>query len=107
MVTAIVLGLTVLAFALLVLQRRWISDDGLIFLRTVRQILAGNGPVFNVGERVEANTSTLWTVVLLGLALVPAAGFPRSELDARLRALLLDVLRAAAWLPGAMGGTAR
>jgi arabinofuranosyltransferase len=70
-VTAVVLGLTVLAFAVLVLQRRWISDDGLIFLRTVRQILAGNGPVFNVGERVEANTSTLWTVVLLGLALVP------------------------------------
>ena len=38
------------------------------------------------------------------LALVPAAGFPRSELDARLRALLLDVLREAAWLPGADGG---
>ena len=37
------------------------------------------------------------------LALVPAAGFPRSELDARLRALLLDALRAAAWLPGADG----
>ena len=37
------------------------------------------------------------------LALVPAAGFPRSELDARLRALLLDVLREAAWLPGADG----
>ena len=31
------------------------------------------------------------------------AGFPRSELDARLRALLLDVLRGAAWLPGAAG----
>ena len=37
------------------------------------------------------------------LALVPAAGFPRSELDARLRELLLDVLRDAAWLPGAAG----
>ena len=37
------------------------------------------------------------------LALVPVAGFPRSELDARLRALLLDVLRGAAWLPGADG----
>jgi hypothetical protein len=37
------------------------------------------------------------------LALVPVAGFPRSELDARLRALLLDVLRGAAWLPGAGG----
>ncbi|CPZ15791.1 transmembrane protein [Mycobacteroides abscessus] len=42
-------------------QRRWIADDGLIVLRTVRNLLAGNGPVFNKGERVEANTSTLWT----------------------------------------------
>ncbi|MBL8927249.1 MAG: ATP-binding protein [Pseudonocardia sp.] len=37
------------------------------------------------------------------LALVPVAGFPRSELDARLRELLLDVLRDAVWLPGAAG----
>nr|WP_155907970.1 MULTISPECIES: flagellar motor control protein ZomB [unclassified Mycolicibacterium] len=48
-------------------QRRWIADDGLIVLRTVRNLLAGNGPVFNVGERVESNTSTLWTyLVTLG-----------------------------------------
>ena len=42
-------------------QRRWIADDGLIVLRTVRNLMAGNGPVFNAGERVESNTSTLWT----------------------------------------------
>ena len=42
-------------------QRRWVADDGLIVLRTVRNLLAGNGPVFNPGERVESNTSTLWT----------------------------------------------
>lgn len=48
-------------------QRRWLADDGLIVLRTVRNLLAGNGPVFNAGERVEANTSTLWTyLVYLG-----------------------------------------
>jgi arabinofuranosyltransferase len=48
-------------------QRRWIADDGLIVLRTVRNLLAGNGPVFNSGERVEANTSTVWTyLVTLG-----------------------------------------
>ena len=45
-------------------QRRWIADDGLIVLRTVRNLLAGNGPVFNAGERVEANTSTLWTYLV-------------------------------------------
>ena len=37
------------------------------------------------------------------LALVPAPGFPRSELDAQLRELLLDALRGAQWLPGAGG----
>ncbi len=42
-------------------QRRWIADDGLIVLRTVRNLMAGDGPVFNAGERVESNTSTLWT----------------------------------------------
>ena len=45
-------------------QRRWIADDGLIVLRTVRNLIAGNGPVFNAGERVESNTSTLWTYVI-------------------------------------------
>jgi arabinofuranosyltransferase len=45
-------------------HRRWIADDGLIAARTVREILAGNGPVFNPGERVEVNTSTLWTWLL-------------------------------------------
>ena len=49
------------SFAVLAWQRRWISDDGLIFVRTVRQVLDGNGPVFNVFERAESGTSTLWT----------------------------------------------
>ncbi len=54
-------------------MRRWISDDGLIVLRTVRNLLAGNGPVFNVGERVEANTSTLWQYAIwLGAAVTGA-----------------------------------
>lgn len=51
--------------------RRWICDDGLIVLRTVRNILAGNGPVFNVGERVEANTSTLWQYLIAAFSWVP------------------------------------
>ncbi|HTM85910.1 MAG TPA: flagellar motor control protein ZomB, partial [Mycobacterium sp.] len=58
---------TVVLFGCGAWQRRWISDDGLIVLRTVRNLLAGNGPVFNAGERIEANTSTIWTyLVYLG-----------------------------------------
>jgi arabinofuranosyltransferase len=40
------------------------SDDGYIHLRVVKQLLAGHGPVFNVGERVEASTSPLWVFIL-------------------------------------------
>lgn len=45
-------------------QRRWMSDDGFINLRIVTHFLQGHGPVFNVSERVEAGTSTLWLGVL-------------------------------------------
>ncbi|MFB7718642.1 flagellar motor control protein ZomB [Nocardia sp. NPDC056100] len=52
------------AFAFGAWDRRWIADDGLTVLRTVRNLLAGNGPVFNAGERVEVNTSTAWTYLI-------------------------------------------
>ena len=70
-------------------QRRWIADDGLIVLRTVRNLLAGNGPVFNAGERVEANTSVVWTyLVYVGSWL----NWPmRLEYVALVLALLLSV----------------
>ncbi|MFB8278012.1 flagellar motor control protein ZomB [Nocardia colli] len=55
---------TAVLFAIGGWQRRWIADDGLTVLRTVRNLLAGNGPVFNAGERVEVNTSTAWTYLV-------------------------------------------
>lgn len=58
------IALTVVLFSIGAWQRRWIADDGLIVLRTVRNLLAGNGPVFNEGERVETNTSTAWTYLV-------------------------------------------
>lgn len=80
-------------------QRRWIADDGLIVLRTVRNLLAGNGPVFNAGERVEANTSTVWSylVYLGGLVAVPA----RLEYVVLVLALVLSVLGVALMMLGA------
>ena len=71
-------------------QRRWIADDGLIVLRTVRNLMAGNGPVFNVGERVEANTSTVWTYLIYLGGLI--GGPVRLEYVALAFALLLSVL---------------
>ncbi|QDP78629.1 hypothetical protein FOH10_07615 [Nocardia otitidiscaviarum] len=64
--TLTIIGIAI-ATALFVIggwQRRWIADDGLTVLRTVRNLLAGNGPVFNAGERVEVNTSTAWTYLV-------------------------------------------
>lgn len=46
------------------------SDDGFIYLRVVQQVLAGNGPVFNVGERVEAATGPLWVMILSVIHLI-------------------------------------
>ncbi|MEJ7583534.1 MAG: hypothetical protein WKF43_05455 [Acidimicrobiales bacterium] len=77
MVPSRALGAVSWATPLLVLataawQRRWMSDDGFINLRVVAQISAGNGPVFNAGERVEAGTSTLWVALLsLGDLVLP------------------------------------
>ncbi|WP_006242490.1 flagellar motor control protein ZomB [Mycolicibacterium tusciae] len=82
-------------------QRRWIADDGLIVLRTVRNLLAGNGPVFNAGERVEANTSTVWTYLIYFGAWV--GGPVRMEYVALFLALTLSVLGVVL----AMLGTAR
>ncbi|MER5176820.1 hypothetical protein ABT009_00305 [Streptomyces sp. NPDC002896] len=60
------LVITVPAAAVLALgySHRWVGDDALIYTRAVRQILAGNGPVHNIGERAETSTGTLWQWLL-------------------------------------------
>ena len=45
-------------------QFRTIVDDGWIYLRIVQNTVAGNGPVFNAGERVETYTGPLWVALL-------------------------------------------
>ncbi|WP_329067892.1 hypothetical protein [Amycolatopsis sp. NBC_01480] len=54
----------VVLIAILGYLTRWICDDGLIFTRAVEQILAGSGPVYNLGERAETSTSALWQWLL-------------------------------------------
>jgi hypothetical protein len=57
----------VLAAALVAVMVRlaWLSDDAYITLRTVENVLAGHGPVWNVGERVQAYTHPLWMWLLV------------------------------------------
>ena len=43
---------------------RWVQEDAFIDFRVVGNLLAGYGPVFNVGERVEVYSDPLWVGLL-------------------------------------------
>ena len=49
-----------LALAAMVVRLAWLSDDAYITLRCVENLMRGHGPVWNVGERVQAYTHPLW-----------------------------------------------
>ena len=46
---------------------RWVDEDAFINFRIIHNLLAGFGPVFNVGERVEVDSDPLWMLTLAGL----------------------------------------
>jgi arabinofuranosyltransferase len=48
-------------------RHRWVAEDAFISFRVVDNLLAGHGPVYNVGERVEAYTHPLWLAMLATL----------------------------------------
>ncbi len=75
---SLTLGAPLLGFAAAAWSRRFMVDDGYIYIRVVDQLLAGHGPVFNQGERVEATTSPLWLGILSVTKLVlPPISTPR------------------------------
>lgn len=63
-VQAAVLAVPVVMLGLLAWTHRNMFADGYIYLHVVQNILAGHGPVFNEGQRVEAVTSPAWTAIL-------------------------------------------
>lgn len=70
-VTALVALWVTLAFAL----GAGCVDDAYIYLRYASNLVAGRGPVFNPGERVEGYTSPVWLLVTAGLTrFLPDAG---------------------------------
>lgn len=81
-------------------SRRWTLDDAFINYRVVKQIEAGNGPVFNTGERVEVATSTAWMVVL-------TIGDLLSPLSIEWTALVLQLAFGSAGLVLGMAGAVR
>ena len=89
-----------IAYGYEVWQRRWLSDDGMIATRTIRQLLAGNGPVFNLGERAESNTSTLWTYLVTAVTAITGGRDPGYV------AVLVGFVLSVAGLAVGMAGTA-
>ena len=59
-----VLATPVVVLAVLAWAHRNMFADGYIYLHVVQNLLAGHGPVFNVGQRVEVTTSPTWTWIL-------------------------------------------
>ncbi|WP_278260782.1 flagellar motor control protein ZomB [Nocardia sp. AG03] len=98
--------LTTVIFAVGAWQRRWIADDGLIVLRTVRNLLAGHGPVFNMDERVETNTSTAWTYVVWFFSWLTQARLEYVVLGVALTVSLLAVVFAMLGTARLWGGSA-
>ncbi|MGH7787875.1 MAG: hypothetical protein ACRERC_13455 [Candidatus Binatia bacterium] len=50
-----------------------LDDDMMVSMRYARNLVEGNGLVWNVGERVEGYTNFLWTLVMAGLHLTGVA----------------------------------
>ena len=68
LLAAPVIGLGVAGWLL-----RWSTDDAFIDYRIVDNLTSGHGPVFNVGERVEAYTSPLWVAMVSAAHVVTRA----------------------------------
>lgn len=63
---AVLVGLTLLGLLAIGINA-WLCDDAFITLRSVKHLVEGHGPVFNVGWRVQSYTHPAW-MLLLALA---------------------------------------
>ena len=55
---------------------RWVDEDAFINFRILHNVFAGHGPVYNVGERVEADSDPLWVLALgIGHVVAPFSSF--------------------------------
>lgn len=95
--SAVLCAVPIVVVAVLGWRRRWMSDDGFINVRVVENLFAGDGPVYNVGERVEVGTSTLWLAALaLGHAVAPFVAISRVAVYGGLLATVLGLVAVSA-----------
>ena len=74
-------GLFVVLFVVhilyLLFNAKLVLDDAFIYYRVAENFLAGNGSVFNIGDKTFIVTSPLWLYLLIaGKALFPALSLP-------------------------------
>ena len=106
--TIVLLVAVVLAARLLGLYVRHVYDDAFITFRYAENLAAGNGFVYNLGERVMGTTSPLWGLVLtpfawLRVPLTGAAPILNTLLDCAVVLLVLLYCRRRDWmLPGVL-----
>ena len=96
---ALVLGL----FTFVLLRHAWICDDAFITFRTVRNLLAGLGPVWQPDERVQAYTHPLWMLLLAGWTPI----LHNIYLAAMVLSLALSIAALTVFLLGLRQGTAQ
>ncbi|PRQ05474.1 hypothetical protein [Enhygromyxa salina] len=60
---AVIAGLTALGLTVIAINA-WLCDDAFITLRSVKHLVEGEGPVFNVGWRVQSFTHPAWMLIL-------------------------------------------
>lgn len=70
---ALVLALAIAAYVYL--KNAWVAEDAYIVFRSLEQLFAGHGPVWNPHERVQVFTSPLWYFLLAGFRLFSANHF--------------------------------
>ena len=54
-------------YIVIFIRNAWVTEDAYITFRVVENFVNGYGMVFNVGERVQAFTHTLWFFILSGI----------------------------------------
>jgi arabinofuranosyltransferase len=95
---ACLLALIAILAAVIVWPYAWMSEDSFITLRYVANTLAGHGPVFNVGERVQGYTHPLWFILLvLGSAVSSDPIHVATALSLTFTTLTVSVLGAVLW----------
>ncbi len=62
-------------FLVVFLKNAWVCDDAYILFRSLEQLMAGNGPVWNPQVRVQVFTSVLWYWILAAFRAFSSAVF--------------------------------